>query len=356
MGAGDLPPRSLSLGRYVSEDMSSVGLDSPRGGHAKKSRSWPSDDEPAGLTASCVSLLGPFTNPVLGGETLSQVTTSWCIPSEVLLAWRMIMFIYMVGTCAYLGSRGSLLEYTLSAEIYVVQTVASLLVLIPWFLPRGGGAGGCFGRGLPRTNASFGRHRELSPVDEGGESCCSSTRQFLFTAATATLQSAAGLVAFWDLVFWMRLRPMVGRSVDVMLLHCYNVMPPAVELVFGQTEFRLLYFLPGTLFVGAYLAAAASGALVRSTAGGAQQVDWVQALFETSGAPGRDWVALMMVCVVMCVLVFAIQRVRRGVGRAVGAGRDDAAARLGRRGRARATTKPGPAPADRGGAPPAWDD
>lgn len=304
MGAGEkkeVPPRALSLGRYASEEMSSVHLDdSPRG----KSSSWPGDEDGVGTVRSCLSILGPFSNPVFGGETRKQLTTSWLLPNEVFLAWRMIMFIYSMGTSLLLARRGSLTLYPVSAEIYLAQTAAALLVLIPCFLSRE-----VDDADISRANSSFGRViQHNSGENDGASHCMSSGRQMLFTTATAVLQSAMGLALFWDIVFWARLSNGIKStaSVDLMLLHAYNAMPMTVELIFGRTEFRLVYFLPAMLFIGTGLGAAVQGTLY----GGSTDVDWVEGMFFESEKPWRKWAYLMASLACSCLTVFALQRLR----------------------------------------------
>lgn len=312
MGAGakekeDMPPRGMSIRRYASDEMSSVHLDDSLGGGPRKhSSSWPGDDDEAFNLGSCFSVLGPFTGPVFGGESQAQITTSWILPTEVFLAWRMIMFIYMIGTSVFLGRQGSLTQYPVSAEIYIAQMIASLLILIPCFLPKEGGPG------LPRANSAYGRQsRRDSPGDVEANNCTSSGRQMLFTTATVMLQSAIGMVLFWDLVFWARLNSGVTTSVDLMLLHAYNAMPIAVELLFGRLEFRLIYFLPAFLFIGTSLGAAIQGKLYGETA----DMEWVEGMFLESGKPWKKWTFLMASLVCSCLTVFAMQRFRSYLAR-----------------------------------------
>lgn len=312
MGAGakekeGMPPRGLSIRRYASDEMSSVHLDdSTGGGHRKHSSSWPGDDDEAFNSESCFSFLGPFTGPVFGGESQSQLTTSWILPTEVFLAWRMIMFIYMIGTSIFLGRRGSLTEYPVSAEIYIAQMITSLLILIPCFLPKKSGPG------LPRVNSAYGRHsRRDSPDGVEANHCASSGRQMLFTTATVMLQSAIGMTLFWDLVFWARLNNGVTASVDLMLLHAYNAMPIAVELLFGRLEFRLIYFLPAALFIGTSLGAAVQGKLYGESA----DLEWVEGMFLESSKPWKNWTFLMASLACSCLTVFALQRFRSCLAR-----------------------------------------
>lgn len=319
MGAtGEMPPKSLSIRRYASEDMQSVGLDSPRHGN-RKCKSWPNYDED-GWAASCVSFIGPFDGPVLGGETLAQLATSWCVPSEVLLAWRMLVFLYMVGTSFYLGQRGSLTKYTLSAELYLLSVVASVMLLIPCFLPRRSGGFSCFGGArLSRTVSGFGRrHSSASPEEIGGVACCGNLQQVLFTTTTIVLQSSVSLGIFWDIVFWTRLRTFTDSGVDTALLHSYNIVPLVVELLCGNTEFSLVYIFPSFLFLCTYLGNAAYYEKITSTAPGAESAaapNWITQLFAGSSNPVYDWTALMALYSVTCITVFLVQRLRLFCGR-----------------------------------------
>lgn len=314
--AGEMPPRALSLRRYASEDMHSVGLDSPRGTN-RKCRSWPNYEGSDGWAASFSSFIGPFKGAVLGGETLPQLTTSWFIPSEVLLAWRMVIFLYMSGTCIFLGQRGSLTRFTLSAEIYLLQSVAFTLILFPSFLlRRGGGTGSLGSRGLPQTISSFRRRPVQSPTEPGGEGCCASWTQALFTITTILMQSVAALVIFWDTMYWTRFHFLTAPTVDLMLLHSYNIAPLVVELLFGNIEFALVYFFPSFLFLGTYLGTAAQGSVLPNKAQKSVQTasDWVGQLFSGATTPLTYWVFYMALYAITCGAVFFIQRGRRCVG------------------------------------------
>lgn len=318
MGADmEMPPKSLSIRRYASEDMHSVGLSSPRRSN-RKCRSWPNYDSSDGWVASCASFMGPFDGPVMGGETLAQLATSCCLPSEVLLAWRMLIFLYMIGTCIYLGQRGSLTKYTLSAEVYVMEALVSVMLLIPCFLPRKGGGAGCFGgRELPRTVSGFGRRRSSSADEIGGLSCCSNFHQVLLTTTTILLQSAVAMAIFWDIVFWTRLSTPTDSAVDVALLHSYNIVPLVVELICGNTEFSLVYFFPSFFFLCTYLGNAAYFEAVPPPPGGNVPVSapgWINQLFAASSTPRYDWAILMALYSITCLGVFFVQRLRRSCG------------------------------------------
>jgi hypothetical protein len=334
--------------------MHSVILDSPREVN-RKCKSWPNNDGTPAWTASCISFIGPFDGPILGGETLTQLTTSWCIPSEVLLAWRMLMFLYFSGTCMYLGHRGALVVYALSAEIYIFQTIASILILVPCFLTKRGSGMGCFsGRNLSHRNSSFGlRRHSPSPEESGREWCCSSARQTLLTTAIVVLQSVAALVFFWDTVFWRRLRLQTESTLDVLLLQSYNAMPLAVELLFGNTEFALLYFLPSLLFIGTYLGMTARGKSIAAIAGKAAQPeeDWARQLFLGSISPAAEWGRLMALYLLVCAAVFFMQRLRRSIGHCV-SNEVSNTGRVGRVRRSRSSDKFGRTISDRDDSPP----
>lgn len=305
-------PRMLSLRRYVSDDMSSVGLDSPRN---TKNNSWPDgiddDLDPKGRGSGCCHVLGPFTNPIIGGETLHQLTTSWGVASEVLLAWRFVMFLYMVGTSFYLARRGSLVAFTLSAEIYLLSLLASAMLLFPHFV--GQGSGGCpGGASFPRSNSSFGRTSRPYSSD-GGKPCFANLRQLLFTTTTLVVQSACSLTVFWDTIYWYQLRfaSINTPRVDALLLHSYNFMPVLTELAFGRIEFRLIYFVPGILFLTTFFGLIAFDHVDVNAA------DWVASVFNQR-TKRSAWVGMILSYTCSCGLVFAVQRARSSIDHRLG--------------------------------------
>jgi hypothetical protein len=314
--------KTLSLRRYNTEtiqELTRVRLDSPRrsSDRAKSYNPWlyedPSSARGRGCGGACSNICTPLACHSLGGETFAHVSTSWAVGSEVLLAWRIVLGIFMIGTCGWLGFHGSIAAFTVSSDIFVVQTVASCVISLPCLLPR------CSGSILPVTVAGGSSEIE-DGTNNAGSPWCASPRQYLYTSAVILLQSAISLSMFWDAVYWaskLHSSDLVDdRSVDSTLLHVYNIIPSVVEIVFGMTVFKVVYFLPGLLFVVTYMVVIAFGGL-RST-----HTDWVSSLFTQENSNGlvilsnnkfkaKVVCGLVVLYIASCAMVYGGQRIRQ---------------------------------------------
>jgi hypothetical protein len=300
--------QSICMRRYESEELSNVGLDSPRGAHRRSGRfefsPWlEGGSDEIGLGRRCLRFWGPWASPVLGGETVEQMSSSWCIGRDTLLVWRIVIFLYMLGTYIALAVRGALFKYAISAEIYGLQVVSAFFVILASTLPRL-----CVATRISEPRSTWSCSSSLD-----GESviCCNSGH--LLRAVTASLvQSAAALAVFWNTVFWVRLESYTSSyMLDRQLLHAYNLIPVVTEVLLGTIPFRLIYFIPSLIFISTYLLLIEQGVNVR---GGNE--DWVRPLFSRapnglSTRPLLVWCILMLSYVGFCFLVFALQSSRR---------------------------------------------
>jgi hypothetical protein len=301
--------QTISMRRYESEELSNVGLDSPRGANRRSRRfdlsPWLTDgSDEIDLGAKCFRFWGPWSNPLLGGETVQQVSSSWCVSSDMLLVWRLLIFLYLLGTYIALGIRDALYKYTISAEIYGLQVVAAFFVILASVLPRVCGIG--------RTVENRHSWSSSNSLDDAGPSACCDSGQLLRLVSAILVQSAGSLVVFWNIIFWVRLQNYTTMAMlDRQLLHAYNLVPVVTEVMFGCIVFRLIYFVPGILFIGIYLFLIDKGVSVR----GAEK-DWIRPLFTEAperlkARPGLVWILLLLGYIGVCIMVFALQSLRR---------------------------------------------
>jgi hypothetical protein len=301
--------QTISMRRYESEELSNVGLDSPRGANRRSRRfdlsPWLTDSsDEIGIGAKCFQFWGPWSSPLLGGETVQQISSSWCVSSDMLLVWRLVIFLYLLGTYIALGIRDALYKYTVSAEIYGLQVVAAFFVVLASVLPRACGIG--------RTPENRPPWSSSNSLDDAAPSACCDSGQLLRLVTAMLVQSAASLVVFWDILFWVRLQNYTTLAmVDRQLLHAYNLVAVVTEVMFGCIVFRLIYFVPGLLFIGTYLLLIDKGVSVR---GG--ENDWIRPLFTEApeglkARAGLVWSLLILGYVGVCLFVFALQSLRR---------------------------------------------
>lgn len=240
--------KTLSVARYDSAELTPVGLDSPR--RRRRRSAWPYDEEENRLTRihrGCLFFWFPEHLPSVGGESYEQVATSWLIPSALFLVWRVIFLFYMISTTFILLSHGGLENYPVSIEIYFVQAIAAIFMLVPHFVPSG--KPNTKTRTQSTLNDSFVLSSNTS-MSSPSTTTIHPVGNALYTIATVSFQSTAALIMFWDLVYWTQLHTSTNTyNAPTLILHSYSLVPVAIELAFGLHEFRPVYFIaPGLGF------------------------------------------------------------------------------------------------------------
>lgn len=287
---------------YNLDDLVQIDLDSPRDLRHSRGKDGARCCQLCGLCSD--SMFAP-SNPILGGETLSQVTNGLCCGKPVMFCLRFCSLMYLLGTYLYLGIRGSLSKYTVSAEIYALQLCSSFLIMVPVFLPQSVRRGiSPLIATLPSQSAPMHSPME-NGIEDQGCSCEQTVRQFSCTLGAVVLQAAAGLAIFWCFVFWAKLRRyMQHNSIDVVMLHGLNLIPVVVELVFGSVCFNYAYFFPGMVFIITYL--------VVLSRHDETNTDWISLLFSAGTySPSKLYVTitqLTVMYILSCTLLYVLQR------------------------------------------------
>ena len=122
-----------SIKRYDSEEFTQVDIDSPRNTNSRSRWSTWSGSSQGNAASRCGGLFGA-NNRWFGGETWTDVATSFLFPIWSIITWRVLVAIYLSITSVLAIISKALDTHPLSTNIYLLQTLSALLLLTPYFI------------------------------------------------------------------------------------------------------------------------------------------------------------------------------------------------------------------------------
>lgn len=196
-------------------------------------------------------------------DLINTVCQSWCLSTNLLATCRIAVFKYFVITLAFLALRGSFKSLEISILVYSLQAAGSLFGVC---------SSAMFVSSTRKSKRDRGGHQTppRDPRAKGTEcflgsrwrqlrkSILGPLRRFLnigmFRLTAILMQNTCALVLFWDIATWRRLNntqllgPSASATEDYML-HILNLLPALFEIIFANTAFCPLDFVPGLAFI-----------------------------------------------------------------------------------------------------------
>lgn len=122
-----------SIKRYDSGEFEQVDIDSPRDKRAKSRWNTWSGSNHGNSQICCGGLFGTHRRWV-GGETWTDVAASYLFPMWTIITWRIISAVYLSITSVFVIITKCLKTHPLSSNLYLLETLSALLLLVPYFL------------------------------------------------------------------------------------------------------------------------------------------------------------------------------------------------------------------------------
>lgn len=261
-------------------------------------------------------------------DLVNAVCQSWCLSTKLLTTWRILLFEYFAVTLAFLALRGSYKRLEISMFIYAFQAAGALFGVCSSAL---------FVSSARKNKRDKGGHLTppRDPREKGIECFVGSklnhlrklvlapVRRFLnngvFRLTAILMQNMCALVLFWDIATWRRLgnRQFMGPSTSATedyMLHVLNLLPALFEIIFTNTAFRPLNFIPGLAFIMALLLhrdILIGGQVVNSERSFARLSDKTYSAQNMHSANSR--ILLFTLYLASCIIVYALSRVRQRI-------------------------------------------